>query len=115
MLDNRVESIMTEHVIGLFEEITVKPYFIQKIKSFVVTTIFDLEFQKFTSKCRIACSIEWQGQKKCSKYLNCRDSCHLAYMGEHTVYFSIPSVPQYFPFGSSFFFDTIVSTFSLIE
>ena len=59
-----------------------KPYF-KKIKSFVVTTIFDLEFQKFTSKRRIACSIEWRGQKKC-KYLNCRD--HLAFIGEHTVF-----------------------------
>ena len=61
-----------------------KPYF-KKIKSFAVTTIFDLEFQKFTSKCRIACSIEWRGQEKC-KYLNCRENCHLAYIGEHTVY-----------------------------
>ena len=58
--------------------------YFKKIKSFVVTTIFDLKFQKFTSKCRIACSIEWRGQKKC-EYLNCRDNCHLVYIGEHTL------------------------------
>ena len=61
---------------------------LKKIKSFVVTTIFDLEFQKFTSKRRIACSIKWRGQKKC-RYLNCRENCHLAFISEHTVSFTL--------------------------